>query len=89
MADTRRQFLGRTGSLLLASSLAGCGIEGTLERAKKEATPIRTSPVSPAHSGACSWAPSCVVTRWSPVTFASIRFEMPRKLATNAVRGRS
>jgi spermidine/putrescine transport system substrate-binding protein len=40
VADTRRQFLGRTGSLLLASSLAGCGIEGTLERARKEATPI-------------------------------------------------
>ena len=40
MADTRRQFIGRTGSLLLASSLAGCGIEGTLERASKQATPI-------------------------------------------------
>jgi spermidine/putrescine transport system substrate-binding protein len=40
VADTRRQFLGRTGSLLLASSLAGCGIEGTLERARKEATPV-------------------------------------------------
>ena len=40
MADTRRQFIGRTGSLLLASSLAGCGIEGTLERAKQAATPI-------------------------------------------------
>jgi len=40
VADTRRQFLGRTGSLLLASSFAGCGIEGTLERAKREATPI-------------------------------------------------
>jgi spermidine/putrescine transport system substrate-binding protein len=40
VADTRRQFLGRTGSLLLASSLAGCGIEGTLEQARKQATPI-------------------------------------------------
>ena len=40
MADTRRRFLGRAGSLALASSLAGCGIEGTLERAKKNATPI-------------------------------------------------
>jgi spermidine/putrescine transport system substrate-binding protein len=37
---TRRVFLGRAGSLALASSLAGCGIEGTLERARKEATPI-------------------------------------------------
>ena len=33
-------FLGRAGSLALASSLAGCGIEGTLERAQKAATPI-------------------------------------------------
>ena len=33
-------FLGRAGSLALASSLAGCGIEGTLERARREATPI-------------------------------------------------
>jgi spermidine/putrescine transport system substrate-binding protein len=40
--STRRQFLGRSGSLLLASSLAGCGIEGTLERASKVATPIPT-----------------------------------------------
>ena len=32
---TTRQFLGRAGSLLLASSLAGCGIEGTLERAQQ------------------------------------------------------
>jgi len=40
VADTRRQFIGRTGSLLLASSLAGCGIEGTLGRASKQATPI-------------------------------------------------
>lgn len=39
---TRRVFLGRAGSLALASSLAGCGIEGTLERASKEATPIPT-----------------------------------------------
>jgi spermidine/putrescine transport system substrate-binding protein len=38
--STRRVFLGRAGSLALASSLAGCGIEGTLERAKKAATPI-------------------------------------------------
>src|SRR4051812_12592165 len=38
--STRRQFLGRGGSLLLASSLAGCGIEGTLERASKQATPV-------------------------------------------------
>jgi spermidine/putrescine transport system substrate-binding protein len=37
---TRRQFIGRTGSLLLASSLTGCGIEGTLQRAEREATPI-------------------------------------------------
>ena len=36
----RRIFLGRAGSLALASSLAGCGIEGTLERASKQATPI-------------------------------------------------
>jgi spermidine/putrescine transport system substrate-binding protein len=41
-SSTRRQFLGRGGSLLLASSLAGCGIEGTLERARKAATPIPT-----------------------------------------------
>ena len=43
MADprtTRRVFIGRAGSLALASSLAGCGIEGTLERARKVATPI-------------------------------------------------
>ena len=39
---TRRVFLGRAGSLALASSLAGCGIEGTLERARKVATPIPT-----------------------------------------------
>jgi spermidine/putrescine transport system substrate-binding protein len=39
---TRRVFLGRAGSLALASSLAGCGIEGTLERAKQAATPIPT-----------------------------------------------
>ena len=45
MADprtTRRVFLGRAGSFALASSLAGCGIEGTLERAQKAATPIPT-----------------------------------------------
>jgi spermidine/putrescine transport system substrate-binding protein len=40
VAETRRRFLGRAGSLALASSLAGCGIEGTLERARKNATPI-------------------------------------------------
>src|SRR3954470_6427364 len=41
VAETRRRFVGRAGSLALASSLlSGCGIEGTLERAKKEATPI-------------------------------------------------
>jgi spermidine/putrescine transport system substrate-binding protein len=38
--STRRVFLGRAGTLALASSLAGCGIEGTLERARKAATPI-------------------------------------------------
>jgi spermidine/putrescine transport system substrate-binding protein len=37
---TRRTFLGRAGSLVLASSLAGCGIEGTAERARKAATPM-------------------------------------------------
>lgn len=45
MADprtTRRTFLGRAGSLALAGSLAGCGIEGTLERARKQATPVAT-----------------------------------------------
>jgi spermidine/putrescine transport system substrate-binding protein len=36
---TRRRFLGRAGSLALASSLAGCGIEGTLQRVDKAATP--------------------------------------------------
>lgn len=41
MADvTRRRFLGTGGSLALAYALAGCGIEGTLERAQKAATPI-------------------------------------------------
>jgi spermidine/putrescine transport system substrate-binding protein len=40
VAETRRTFLGRAGSLALASTLAGCGIEGTLERARREATPI-------------------------------------------------
>jgi spermidine/putrescine transport system substrate-binding protein len=39
---TRRRFLGRAGSLALASSLAGCGIEGTLERAQQAATPVAT-----------------------------------------------
>lgn len=38
--QTRRRFLGRTGSLALAYALAGCGIEGTLEKAQKAATPI-------------------------------------------------
>jgi spermidine/putrescine transport system substrate-binding protein len=37
---TRRRFLGRAGSLALASSLAGCGIEGTLQRARENATPV-------------------------------------------------
>jgi len=37
---SRRRFLGRAGSLALASSLAGCGIEGTLDRARENATPI-------------------------------------------------
>ena len=41
MAETRRRFVGRAGSLALASSiLSGCGIEGTLQRAKSQATPI-------------------------------------------------
>ena len=39
---TRRGFLGRAGSLALASSLAGCGIEGTLQRARENATPVPT-----------------------------------------------
>ena len=48
MADprhTRRVFLGRAGSLALASSLAGCGIEGTLERAAQggDADPGRSA----------------------------------------------
>jgi spermidine/putrescine transport system substrate-binding protein len=38
----RRQFLGRAGSLALASALTGCGIEGTLEAAKQAATPVAT-----------------------------------------------
>lgn len=42
MVETRRAFLGRASSLALASALAGCGIEGTLERARREATPIPT-----------------------------------------------
>jgi spermidine/putrescine transport system substrate-binding protein len=37
---TRRRFIGRAGSLALASSLAGCGIEGTLQRARENATPV-------------------------------------------------
>jgi spermidine/putrescine transport system substrate-binding protein len=37
---TRRRFLGRAGSLALASTLAGCGIEGTLQRAREAATPV-------------------------------------------------
>jgi spermidine/putrescine transport system substrate-binding protein len=39
---TRRRFLGRAGSLALASTLAGCGIEGTLQRARENATPVAT-----------------------------------------------
>jgi spermidine/putrescine transport system substrate-binding protein len=38
----RRAFLGRAGSLALASTLTGCGIEGTLQAAKKAATPVAT-----------------------------------------------
>ncbi len=41
-AVSRRRFLGRAGSLGLATLLAGCGIEGTLERAQKNATPVPT-----------------------------------------------
>jgi spermidine/putrescine transport system substrate-binding protein len=37
---TRRRFLGRAGSLALASTLAGCGIEGTLERTRQSAAPV-------------------------------------------------
>ena len=37
---TRRHFLGGAGSLALAYALAGCGIEGTLERAEQQATPV-------------------------------------------------
>jgi spermidine/putrescine transport system substrate-binding protein len=37
---TRRRFLGRAGSLALASTLAGCGIEGTLQRARAHASPV-------------------------------------------------
>ena len=41
MADiTRRRFVGRTGSLALASMLSGCGIEGTLQAAEKVKTPV-------------------------------------------------
>jgi spermidine/putrescine transport system substrate-binding protein len=39
---SRRAFLGRAGSLALASALTGCGIEGTLDAAKKAATPLPT-----------------------------------------------
>jgi spermidine/putrescine transport system substrate-binding protein len=38
----RRAFLGRAGSLALASALTGCGIEGTLQAAKQAATPPPT-----------------------------------------------
>jgi spermidine/putrescine transport system substrate-binding protein len=37
--STRRAFLGRGGTLALAGLLSGCGIEGTLERAQRAATP--------------------------------------------------
>ena len=40
MPENRRRFLGRTGGLALAYALAGCGIEGTAERARREATPV-------------------------------------------------
>ena len=57
-------------------------------------TPMRTLAVScgPMRAvGTCSWAPSWVSTEdVAPsllVIFASIRFEMPRKLATNWVCG--
>jgi spermidine/putrescine transport system substrate-binding protein len=40
--QSRRVFLGRAGSLALASALTGCGIEGTLSAAKKAATPLPT-----------------------------------------------
>jgi spermidine/putrescine transport system substrate-binding protein len=36
----RRRFLGRAGGLALAYALAGCGIEGTAERARRAATPV-------------------------------------------------
>ena len=39
---SRRRFIGRAGSLALAAMLAGCGIEGTLERAQRRATPVAT-----------------------------------------------
>jgi spermidine/putrescine transport system substrate-binding protein len=39
---SRRVFLGRAGSLAFASALTGCGIEGTLDAAKKAATPPPT-----------------------------------------------
>jgi spermidine/putrescine transport system substrate-binding protein len=35
-------FLGRAGSLALASALTGCGIEGTLQSAQQAATPVPT-----------------------------------------------
>lgn len=40
MPENRRRFLGRVGGLALAYALAGCGIEGTAVRARREATPI-------------------------------------------------
>jgi spermidine/putrescine transport system substrate-binding protein len=40
VAETRRGFVGRAGSLALMSSiLSGCGIEGTLQAAKSKPTP--------------------------------------------------
>jgi spermidine/putrescine transport system substrate-binding protein len=42
---TRRVFLGRAGSLALAGSLASCGIEGTAERARREATPVAAAAI--------------------------------------------
>jgi spermidine/putrescine transport system substrate-binding protein len=40
VAETRRTFVGRAGSLALMSSLlSGCGIEGTLQAAKQKPTP--------------------------------------------------
>jgi spermidine/putrescine transport system substrate-binding protein len=40
VAETRRTFVGRAGSLALMSSLlSGCGIEGTLQAARQKPTP--------------------------------------------------